>query len=187
MCSQGSPCRVLLIEDDEFLIRLLNAKNEAGQIIGYSLEIVIAKTLDEGIAAIFHAQNPYDVISLDLKLPGSEGIDTFDAIHAVANDTPIFVYTGHVEETLKNIIISHGAEQLILKGEWSLDQYLTLLHYGAGQYRARAREKAERRFYKSESERLAEQLSAIRKRIPQSKAGKELEEIINNMKLAVAS
>jgi response regulator RpfG family c-di-GMP phosphodiesterase len=189
MCTAENPCRLLIIEDNESIINLLLAENKHGQYAEYALDCTVARTLEEAKEIIRTAERPFDVISIDPELPDSDGIDTYEAIHEMpeAEDVPKFVYTGGVDSTFKHVVINHGAERIFTKDNWFPSHYLTVLHYAAGQHRARAREKAERRFYKDESERLAKQLSAIRKRIPQSKAGEELEEIINNMKLAVAS
>jgi two-component system, NarL family, sensor histidine kinase UhpB len=194
MCTEGSPCRLLLIEDDALLLKLIEAKNQQGHFIEYSLDLTIAKTLSEAVNILETAARPFDVISLDLRLPDSDGMRTFDAIHDLAPNVPIFIYSGNAEKSFIEIIMAHGAERFIFKGEWSVDQYLTLLHYGAGQGRARARrrEESEQRkrdaeFYKEKWQDAASQLSAIRKKIPESKASKELDQIISKMKLAVAS
>jgi ActR/RegA family two-component response regulator len=194
MCTAEDPCRLLIIEDDEFLIRLLEAKNQQGQFMDYSLSCSIAKTLKEGITAIRNADRPFDVISLDPKLPDSEGFKTFAAIHAVLPNTPTFIYTGYTDTSILDVMVQQGAEHYFFKADWTIDQYLTLLHYGAGQGRARAkrRQESEQRlidaqFYKARWEEATAQIENLRSKIPDSEASKELEQIIGKMKLAVAS
>lgn len=196
MCSPEDPCRLLLIEDEEQLIDLLLAENQHGRFIDYALDITVARTRAEAINIIESEIRPFDVISIDPKLPDSSGVDTFDAIQEASPDPdqPKFIYTGHYDSLFKDIVISHGAERVIMKGEWSPSQYLTVLHYAACQSRARARKRreseqraADAEFYKQKWQEATGQLSAIRKKIPQSAASKELEEIIKSMRLAAAS
>jgi DNA-binding NtrC family response regulator len=187
MCLPENPCRLLFVEDDELLINLLEAHNQHGGLSDFALDCTVARSLQQAVTLIRNARIPFDVISIDPKLPDSFGVDTFEVINKIAPDPPKFIYTGNVDQTFVDVVIRHGAERVLMKGEWSPAQYLTLLHYGAGQHRARAREKAERKFYKEESEKLAGQLSAIRNRNPQSQTSRELDEIIGNLKVAAAS
>lgn len=196
MCSPQYPCRLLLIEDEEQLIDLLLVENQHGKYVDYALDITVARTRAEAIHIIESAIRPFDVISIDPKLPDSSGVDTFDSIQQVSPDPdqPKFIYTGDFDSVFKDIVIRHGAERVIMKGEWSPSQYLTVLHYAACQARARARKRqeseqraADAEYYKQKWQEATGQLTAIRKKIPESSASRELEEIITSMKLAAAS
>jgi response regulator RpfG family c-di-GMP phosphodiesterase len=191
MCTPNNPCRLLIIEDSEPIINLLLAENKHGEYADYALDCTVARTLEEAKKIIRTADRPFDVISIDPELPDSDGINTYEAIHAMpeARDLPKFVYTGGVDSSFRQVVINHGAERIFTKDNWFPSHYLTVLHYAAGQHRARERVKKKEQFYKSESERLAGELSAIRAGIPQSKASQALERIIGdlNNRLAAAS
>jgi DNA-binding NtrC family response regulator len=191
MCTPDDPCRLLIIEDNEAIIKLLLAENTHGQYADYALNCTVARTLREAKEIIKSTWPRFDVISIDPELPDSDGVNTYEEIQSMpeAEDVPKFVYTGGVDSAFKEVVITHGAERIFTKDIWFAGHYLTVLHYAAGQYRARERVKAREQFYKSESERLAGELSAIRAVIPQSKASQALERIIGdlNKKLAAAS
>lgn len=179
-----------MVEDDPTLIDMFISKNKRGQFLEFALDLTIAKSLHEARRIIQSASVPFDVISVDLGLPDSQGPATYDAIHALAPDVPIFVYTaGQIGENFYDVVVAHGAERYLFKTEWNPDQYLTLLHYGAGRHRARLRDKEKTRHYRELSERQAEELNEIRNKItPESEAAKELDEFISHLRhMAVAS
>lgn len=188
MCSRDNPCRLLMVEDDATLIDLFVTKNQRGQFLEFALDLTIARTLHEAKRIIESADLPFDVISVDLGLPDSQGPATYDAIRLLAPDVPIFIYTaGQMGENFHDVVVAHGAERYLFKTEWNPDQYLTLLHYGAGQHRARARRRRELEYYKERSEDQARQLNEIRNKItPESEGAKALDDFIANMKHAVA-
>jgi DNA-binding NarL/FixJ family response regulator len=189
MCTEENPCRCLLVEDSEDVIKPLLAENQHGKYSDYALDLIVARTTKEAIEIIKSAERPFDIVSIDPGMPDSRGEDTYNLISEAINDpyVPKFIYTGAADTPFIDFVISHGAERVIFKGDWSPSQYLTVLHFAAGQYRARAREKRERRYYKQKSEDLAKELTQIRQSIPDSKASKELDRLISNMRMAVAS
>jgi DNA-binding NarL/FixJ family response regulator len=189
MCSKENPCKLLIVEDDIRLINLFIAKNLNGDFHDFALDVTIAQSLKEATEIIQNAKVPFDVISIDLGLPDSQGAATYDAIQAIAPDPPKFVYTaGNIGENFYDVVVAHGAERYLLKTEWKVDQYLTLLHYGAGQHRARMRRREITEHYKKLSESQAEELNAIRNQVPQeSDAQKALDRIISNFRQVAAT
>jgi CheY-like chemotaxis protein len=104
---------VLLVEDnpaDVTLARLALAGSEAGR-----FRLTVAGHLDEAVVRL--RAEPWDAILLDLSLPGSEGLDTFAAIHATAPDLPIVVLTGLEDERLAVQAVRAGAQDYLVKGE----------------------------------------------------------------------
>ena len=108
---------LLLIEDEPsvsdcfiFLIKRLKEENEEFE----NIELQHADCLNDGIKLI--ETETIDTILLDLNLPDSRGIDTFDSIQAVAGDTPIIVMTGMDNEDLLKQVIAKGARNYLLKG-----------------------------------------------------------------------
>ncbi|MBX9713143.1 MAG: EAL domain-containing protein [Pseudomonadaceae bacterium] len=57
-----------------------------------------------------------DVILVDLSLPDSQGIATFDQLFAVAPQIPILILSGTEEEELANLAVQRGAQGYLSKG-----------------------------------------------------------------------
>jgi len=110
--------RVLLIEDNEddaCLIReMLLEKPE----VGIQLEWV--DRLGSGLTRL--AEDKIDVVLLDLSLPDSHGLETFDTVQGCAPDVPIVVLTGLDDEVMANQAVRRGAQDYLVKGR--LDSYL---------------------------------------------------------------
>ena len=57
-----------------------------------------------------------DVILLDLMLPDSRGLQTFDKIRAEASDVPIVILSGLEDEELGIEAVRNGAQDYLVKG-----------------------------------------------------------------------
>lgn len=103
---------ILVVEDDPVsatLIKETLAEFEGG------FEIQIAQTLSESLSFLskdFH----FDAILLDLNLPDSQGIDTFQAIHSFVPHIPIIILTGVDDEELAKLSLQNGAQDYLHKG-----------------------------------------------------------------------
>jgi len=107
--------KVLLIEDnpgDTRLIRGMIPQFEAPQ---FNLECV--ERLSAGLEYL--AREEVDVVLLDLNLPDSHGLDTFNRVHAFVPDVPIIVLTGLDDEKLVIKGVKGGAHDYLVKGEVS--------------------------------------------------------------------
>src|SRR5580704_612143 len=103
---------MLLIEDDpddvQFLRRTLHKAS------GVRFEVEPAKNLEESLTRL--AKGGLDLILLDLTLPESSGMDTFNAVKAHAHDVPIIILSGLDDETLALNAVHAGAEDYLVKG-----------------------------------------------------------------------
>ena len=134
--------RVLLIEDNEddaYLIREMLLEKQAA---GIHLEWV--DRLSSGLTQL--AQSESDLVLLDLSLPDSHGLETFDAVQGRAPDMPIVVLTGLDDEAMANQAVRRGAQDYLVKGR--LDSYLLVR---AARY-AVERKQAERALRESEAQ-----------------------------------
>lgn len=116
---------LLLIEDnddDVALIRALLADVDAT-----SLEIDTAKRLTAGLKKL--AANPPDAVLLDLGLPDSYGLETFERVHAAAGDTPIIVFSGSDDIDVATRAVSQGAQDYLIKGQVDGNFLLRALRY----------------------------------------------------------
>jgi PAS domain S-box-containing protein len=84
-----------------------------------SFSVVRVRQLDEGLNHL--RQTGVDAILLDLTLPDSQGIETFDRLYAASSETPILIVGGSVDETLAVKAVERGAQDYILPGH--LDSY----------------------------------------------------------------
>jgi two-component system, cell cycle response regulator len=103
---------ILLIEDEpgyRFLIQELLQETPAT----FSLDH--APNLTEGIAKL--KVRTYDTVLLDLGLPESVGITTFESLHAQFPDIPVIVLTGLDDEVLAVAAVNMGAQDYLHKGE----------------------------------------------------------------------
>ncbi|MDX2287135.1 MAG: response regulator [Bacteroidia bacterium] len=105
--------RVLLIEDnpaDAHLIR--EYLREAGM---HGFEMMHAVTLAAGRELIRREQP--DVILLDLQLPDSFGLETFESLHEAFPAYPVIVLTGAADaDDLGNWAVERGAQDFLEKG-----------------------------------------------------------------------
>ncbi|MDA0323892.1 MAG: SpoIIE family protein phosphatase [Verrucomicrobia bacterium] len=108
-----SPITVLLIEDEESHYRLITEQISA---IGCdSIDIVWAAELQEGIDRL--TQESFSGVLLDLSLPGSRGMETFEAVHDAASDVPIIILTSLQDDELGGEIVARGAQDYLIKGK----------------------------------------------------------------------
>ena len=107
------PCTVLLVEDNpehaELALYALRKAREA------AFQVVHVDQLTTALARL--ALGGIDVALVDLSLPDSSGMETFDAIRAAAPDVPIVVFTGMGDEKLVLEMLHRGAQDYLLKHE----------------------------------------------------------------------
>ena len=100
---------VLLVIDDEASIR--HAFHRAFR--DGDLKVVTATTAAEGIL-MFESQRP-DVIVLDVHLPDSSGLETFEHFKQVDPRVPVILITGHGTTELAIEAMREGAYEYLLK------------------------------------------------------------------------
>jgi len=104
---------ILLIEDnpaDSELVSIFLKGVYAGK-----CALVIADSLNKGLELM--DVTSFNVILLDLSLPDSQGLDTFNKLHSVAADTPIIVLTGLEDENIGINAVKLGAQDFLIKGK----------------------------------------------------------------------
>lgn len=106
--------KILVVEDNPGDVRLIEEMlKSAGARM--KAEITKADTLNRGLISL--SETEFEVIILDLGLPDSQGLNTFESIHSHAAKTPIIVLTGLADEELGMIAVNEGAEDYLVKGE----------------------------------------------------------------------
>ncbi|UTB32923.1 MAG: response regulator [Methanobacterium sp. ERen5] len=109
------PIKVLMIEDnrgDYQLILKLLEKSENAQ-----FELVHSPRLKSGVELL--ENNSFDVILLDLGLPDSNGLDSFNVILKKHPEIPTIILTGLANEETGIKAIKYGAQDYLVKGEFN--------------------------------------------------------------------
>lgn len=116
--------KLLVIDDDPGDVRLLR---ELLRDCAHRFEIQQVQTAAEAVQAL---QTPEcDVILLDLFLPDSRGWDSFRLVQAAAPDLPIIVVSDIAEEDFTFEAVEHGAQDYLVKGEFSAPQLLRSIRF----------------------------------------------------------
>jgi DNA-binding response OmpR family regulator len=111
--NQTDVIKVLLVEDNPGDARLIQEMLSLDDTHNYDL--VHSKRLDDGIKMFI--KEKFDVMLLDLGLPDSEGMETFDIMKYNAPDIPIIVLTGFKEDVFEKGTVGRGAKNYIVKDE----------------------------------------------------------------------
>lgn len=100
--------RVLIVDDEErfrtTLKKLLNAQGLAAEAVGGGQE-----------ALEILAGQGFDVILLDVKMPGMSGREVLPKIKALAPQTEVLALTGHASVDIAADMIAGGASDYLLK------------------------------------------------------------------------
>ncbi len=106
------PITVLLIEDnpdDAFLIErnlLREAKTPH-----------VLKHADRLIQGLELLSSGADIVLLDLGLPDTDGLNSFERTHAYAPAVPVIVLTGNDDDTIAITAVQKGAQDYLVKGK----------------------------------------------------------------------
>jgi PAS domain S-box-containing protein len=127
-----TPIRVLLVEDNPGDARLIFEMLRDVQAQAFDLERVdrLAPALERlGHAAI-------DVVLLDLGLPDSEGLSTFERASDRAGGEPIIVISGLDDERVALEAVRSGAQDYLVKGRIEGNLLARVIHYAIERKRA---------------------------------------------------
>ena len=104
----ASPIHVLLTDDEqlyvEYLAKVLRRR-------GMKVD-----TAPDGSRALsLLSSQEYDVIVLDLRMPGMDGLATLDAIRRRDAFTPVILLTGQIDLDRVTLALKAGAAEVLLK------------------------------------------------------------------------
>jgi len=105
--------RILLIEDDPDDVWVM--RGLLGDRWDGPFDLVQVELLSSGVRRC--QEERFDVVLLDLSLPDSQGLETFLAMHAHAEDVPIVVLTGYDNEDAAIKAVQTGAQDYLVKGQ----------------------------------------------------------------------
>jgi PAS domain S-box-containing protein len=104
---------ILLIEDsptDVLLVRESLAQDKFTE-----FRVTVAETLDQGLSVLRQAH--FDVVLLDLGLPDSVGLTTFERWYAQAPDAPVLICSGANDEEIAVQAVRMGAQDYLVKDD----------------------------------------------------------------------
>jgi signal transduction histidine kinase len=144
VCEQTT--RVLLVEDNPVDARLIAGLLKPGP--DASFEVHAADQL--AAALEYLTTETVDVVLLDLTLPDSSGLESFEHFHRRHPELPIVILTGLEDEALAARAIQSGAQDYLLKGQDNRTSLARSLRYAIERKRAaeailRLNEELERR------------------------------------------
>jgi diguanylate cyclase (GGDEF)-like protein/PAS domain S-box-containing protein len=108
--------KILLIQNDPSAADKIRAALAAAGSGSFDVEWV--RQLSQGLARL--SKGGIDAVLLQLSLPDSQGIETFDKLFAIAPDVPILIL-GNGNEALAKEAVGRGAQDYLLAGH--LDTY----------------------------------------------------------------
>lgn len=108
--------RVLIIEDDKDIVALLEI-----HLRDLECTLTVANTGTDGLAKALTEQ--YDLIVLDIMLPGLDGLEICRTIRTAHNTTPILMLTAKSEESDKVQGLELGADDYLTK-PFSIKEFL---------------------------------------------------------------
>jgi DNA-binding response OmpR family regulator len=117
--------RVLIIEDNPDDVFLL-LKNLAYARKAFT-HIELAGSLSEGLKYL--SEKDVDLVLLDLSLPDSRGLDTFQKINNQAPDVPFIILAEPDIEDIAVNAVQNGARDYLLKGEADGDLLARSIRY----------------------------------------------------------
>lgn len=147
---------ILYIDDDEGLRRLTaRALNR----LGYDVET--AATGFEGVAM---AQGrSFDLVAVDHYMPGMDGLQTLDALHALPSPPPVIYVTGSDESKLAVAALKAGAIDYVVKTV--NEDYFDLLGQSIAQALATGRLREEKERAEADLRESNERLQALLKEV----------------------
>ena len=119
--------KVLLIEDDPGDARMIAEMLSDSEAGGTLFDVENADRLLAGLTRI--QKGGIDVVLLDLGLPDSSGLDTFETVHDQAPEVPIVMLTGLGDTELALEGMSKGAQDYLVKGNVDGDLLARTIRY----------------------------------------------------------
>ncbi len=111
--------RVLVVDDDPEIGTLFR------RVLGNrSQTVTVARDGYEALERV--NQEKYDLVFLDVKLPGMDGVETLEKIKNISPDSIVVMMSGYsVEEEIKKAI-DMGAQDFLTKPFEDMDQIMTI-------------------------------------------------------------
>ncbi|UCG57233.1 MAG: PAS domain S-box protein [Phycisphaerales bacterium] len=134
--------RVLIVDDDTVDCRILQTLLHRSSLSVD--EIKCADSLET--ATQFLDENRFDLVLLDLNLPDSDDLNTLAAISENCPQAAIVVVTGERNEKVATEALAKGAQDFLVKGEFSTDVLIKAIHYACERKKTEDRARSQSEF-----------------------------------------
>jgi CheY-like chemotaxis protein len=100
--------RVLIVDDEPVLRRMVRLTLE---------ETHEVREAEDGVSALeaVRTHGPFDVVLLDQKMPGMQGVDVLAELRRIAPDTRVIMLTAHASLDLATTALARGASHFLAK------------------------------------------------------------------------
>jgi two-component system cell cycle response regulator len=126
-----TPVTVLLIEDSE--VDAVLVSEMLAQARGLRAKVIRYDRLDSGLIQL--QKGGVDIVLLDLSLPDSRGLETFEQVSVMVPDVPIIVMSSHRDEDLAVTAVRNGAQDYLMKGQVTIESLARSIQYGLERHR----------------------------------------------------
>jgi len=120
------PTRVLLIEDNPDDVRLVERILESSD---RPYVVTAVERVDESVPLL--DADEVDLVLLDLGLPDSAGLESFDRLRAQAPDVPVIILTGESNLATAREAVRRGAQDYLVKGQLEGNLLIHAVRYAA--------------------------------------------------------
>jgi two-component system cell cycle response regulator len=136
MTGQGKGTRtaVLLIEDDPYDAELTMAA--LGEIRSFPCVVERAETLYRGLERL--SRGGVDLVLLDLGLPDSLGLGTFEMAYIQYPDIPIIILSGLADEEMAIKTVQEGSQDYLVKGNFDANLLARSIRYAIERHKIKA-------------------------------------------------
>ncbi len=124
---------ILLVEDNPADVYLLREEFAAAS---GDHTLRVAASVAEAAALLAECKS--DCILLDLWLPDSFGLDTFNAVQSMAPDLPVIILSGNADQQQALEAVRNGAQDFLMKGDSDSDKLLRIMRYAIERARVKA-------------------------------------------------
>lgn len=113
---EDNPGDAILIQDTLTGVRNINFR------------IALVERLSKGLQQL--PDSDADIILLDLNLPDSKGLVTFEEVQKAAGNIPIIIMSGMSDEDLSLKAVKLGAQDYLVKGQVNANLLIRTIRYG---------------------------------------------------------
>jgi PAS domain S-box-containing protein len=117
--------KILLLEDNDGDVILIREMLTQASDNGFDLHRV--SRLAEGVQQV--ARDDFDLALVDLGLPDSQGLETFEEVYARTTDLPIIVLSGLADESVAVDAVRAGAQDYLIKAQINADLLTRAIRY----------------------------------------------------------
>ncbi len=115
-------CRILVVDDELANVTLLT------MMLGNTGYESVSRTMDPAAVCALHLKNQYDLILLDLQMPGMDGFQIMDALKALDENMPPSILVVTAQPSHKIRAMQAGAGDFVSK-PFDNTELLTRVHY----------------------------------------------------------